>query len=339
MVSPFEQNRQPHIRKENSLEALLTRVPEAISFAKIEMEAAKEAQTPEGKYALTYLLATRKLLRPLMTDLHAIHPDLLRPTGGSEYNPERKIDEIGTAVAFILGRQTADIPNFFLRTEESPRWERLSNDSAPIEDSDRFAIIDPLDESSGIPLGNRVQSTGVAIYNKRGELLTIGIMSLVDDDMMLVERTDDRLRIVSSKPDAPKPDGEPTSIRVATLTRRMHALKHLPLFTTNQATWTLPSIGGYAVMVMANGDIDTIIDPVKGNPWIEYCLWGPAAESLGFVVTDPEGRPIDRAAIMRKAIEKNLSNASSRVRFVISRTPEIHKRVLELLKSSGPQAK
>lgn len=331
MVTRAEQDLLPHIRKEHSMGALLAHVPEAITFAKIEMEAAREAKTPEGKFVLTYLFATRNLLSPLMTDLHAINPDLLRPVGGSEYNPERKIDEVGTAVAMTLGKQTADIPRFWLRTEESPRWERMSRDEALLEEGKRFVIIDPLDESSGIALGNRVQSTGIAIYNKQGELLTIGIMSLVDEGMMFAERVDGQLRIVPTKPQAPQEPLPHEPIRVATLTRRMHALKDLPLFATNQATWTLPSIGGYAVMAMANGEIDTIIDPMKGNPWIEYCLWGPAAEELGFVVSDKEGRPIDRAAIMREAITKNLAN-TSRIPFVISRTPEIHKRVLELLK-------
>lgn len=331
MAAPIEHEVRPHIRKENSLAALLARVPEAISFANVEMEAAREANTPEGKYTLTYLLATRNLLRPLMGDLHAIHPDLLRPTGGYEYNPERSIDEVGTAVALTLGKQTTTMPRFWLRTEESPRWERMSHDEAPLEEGDRFAIIDPLDESSGIALGNRVQSTGIAIYNKQGDLLTIGIISLVDDSMMFAERVDGHLRIIPTTSDSPQEPQPNEPLRVATLTRRMHELKDLPIFTTNQGEWTLPSIGGYAVMAMANGEIDTIIDPVKGNPWIEYCLWGPAAESLGLVVTDPQGRPIDRAAIMRDAIKKDLISAS-RVRFVMSRTPEIHKRVLPLLK-------
>lgn len=329
MVSQTEQDHRPHLQETNTLSAMVSRIPEAISFAKLEMEASRQAQTPEGKFILTYLFATRNLLRPTLIDPAMPNSDMMRPIGGYAYNPERTIDKVGTTVAMYLAEQTADIPHLFIRTEEGIQWERVGNNEKPVNEGERFAIIDPLDESSGITSGHRVQSTGIAIYDRNGKLITLGIISLVDDSMMFAEYADDELRIYPHTSEKP-PEDPNQPIRVATLTRRMHALKNLPLFTTEHATWSMPSIGGYAVLSMLKNEVDVILDPLKGNPWIEYCLWGPAAEEFGFTVSDPKGNPIDRAAIVRSAIEKNSSNAE-RIPFIISRTPEIHRRVLSLL--------
>jgi len=313
-----------------TFDTVVTRIPDAINLAKIEAESFDIAKTPEGKYALTYLLAARNLLAPVLCDPKRISKDLLIPTGGHEYNPERRIDDVGTALAFQLAQETTNVPNFWIRVEERGRWQATHPNEGAWEQSDRLAFIDPLDETSNIPKGIRAQSTGIAIYNRNCELLTIGVMSLVDESMMFFERRPEDF-IFTTKP-IPTNTHETTPedpIRIATLTRRMHALRDLPLFTKDN-TWQLDSIGGYAVLAMHNNEIDTIVDPIKGNPWDEYILWGTAAEKMGLIVTDPEGQPIDTKKIVRFALEKNPGD-TYRIPFVASRTPEIHKRVLSQL--------
>ncbi|MEK7073828.1 MAG: hypothetical protein AAB960_00690, partial [Patescibacteria group bacterium] len=90
-------------------EGVLKRIPDAVNFAKIEAETTGLAKTPEGKFALTYLLANRNLLQPILSNLSSVSPDLLQPVGGPSYNPERSIDDIGTAVALYISQQTEEI--------------------------------------------------------------------------------------------------------------------------------------------------------------------------------------------------------------------------------------
>jgi len=311
----------------SAIRDVMLRIPDAISFADTEAEASGIAKSPEGKFVLTYLLATRNVLKPVLSDLHAVNPELLQPLGGREYNPERTIDMVGISVAHTLAENSTNLHNTWIRTEEQARWRPVKPAEDSWEHAERFIFVDPLDETSAIPKGNRVQSTGLAVYDRNGTLLTMGVMSLVDDAMMFIDHTR------GSQPERPVRQAEamPDPIRIATLTRRMYKMRDLPLFTSGEAVLAAESIGGYVVLSMMQEKIDAMIDPVKGNPWYEYIIWGPAAEALGFVVTDAEGKPIDRAEIVRRGIEKNPGD-NYRVPFVISRTPEIHKKILTLLK-------
>ncbi len=125
------------------------------------------------------------------------------------------------------------------------------------------------------------------------------------------------------------PPSEPDPIRVGTLTRRMHALRELPLFTRG-AEWGMDCASGYAVLGLLEGKIDTVIDPVKGNPWYEVAIWGSVAQALDMPMTDVNGNPVDMAAIMRHVITKH-EDDSYRIPFIISRTPAIHEKVLRLI--------
>lgn len=315
-------------------EGVLKRIPEAISFAKIEAETTGLAQTPEGKFALTYLLANRNLLQPILADLASVSPDLLQPIGGQSYNPERSIDNIGSAVALFLSQKTEEIPHFFMRTEESVGWEALGENERLPQDGERFAIIDPLDMTSSITKGDRVQSTGIAIYDREGTLKTVGIVSFVDDRFIFIENQGDHMMLYPPRKDRltrQNETGEP--LKVATLMRRMYNLRDLPLFTQG-ATWNMNCASGFAVLGIHQGIIDTIIDPVKGNPWYEVAIWGAAAQSLGYPMSDRNGNPIDISAAIRRVIQKHEGD-TYRIPFIISRTPEIHERVLSLLAPQG----
>jgi len=187
MHTQAERLRQTGHSEHPTFEGIIRHIPEAIQIAKLEVASSGIAKTPEGTFAATYLLATRSLLRPVLNDLQTIGPDFLLPTGGAEYNPERSIDEIGTLVAERLAAQTHDIPGFWMRSEESARWQSNDGDGQTVQEGKHFAIIDPLDMTSSIQKKDRVQTTGIAIYDRDGNIKTVGIASLVDDGFVFLE--------------------------------------------------------------------------------------------------------------------------------------------------------
>ncbi len=318
--------------KSMNYEGVLKRIPEAVSFAKIEAETTGLAQTPEGKFALTYLLANRNLLQPILSDLSSVAPDLLQPIGGPSYNPERSIDDIGSAVALCISQQTEEIPNFFMRTEESARWESIGAPGQLVEEGERFAIIDPLDMTHGIVTGNRVQTTGIAIYNKQGDLHCVGIISLVDDNFLFIENDKGKLHVYpyAHADRASDAQSDTKTIRMATLTRRMQYFQNVP-FLLNGGVWTMDAgISGYPILALQNNTLDTVIDHVKGSAWYELVIWARAAQALGFPVSDKDGNPINIPAIIRHVINRHEGD-NYRIPVIISRTPEIHQNVLSLL--------
>lgn len=188
--------------------------------------------------------------------------------------------------------------------------------------------------TSSISKGDRTQSTGIAIYNREGQLQTVGIVSFVDDGFVFLERRGDEMAIYPPREKHKEPEGEPaTPLRIATLLRRMYNLKNLPIFTQG-GTWNMNCLSGFAVLGIHRGTIDTVIDPFKGNPWYEVVIWGAAAQALGYPMSDKDGNPIDMSAIVRKVIQKHEGDNYS-IPFIISRTPEIHERVLSLLDPQG----
>lgn len=336
MSATKERAPMPHTpnteRSPMSLTDIVNSIPEAINFAKIEAESMNIAHTPEGKFVLTYLLASRNILNPVLADLTAVPEEFLTQIGGLEYNPERTIDAVGALVASRMFNESNALPPAVLRTEESGEWVNPRGQMTTLEEAQRYILIDPLDETSAIPKGNRFQTTAIGIFNRDGSLRSIGIISLVDDGFMFFERNGEPS--VHAHPEMQKKqsdDEQSRPIRVATLTRRMYPLRSRPLFSSGEGEWSIDSIGGYTVLAMNKGEIDSIIDPLKGNPWHEFALWGPAAEALGFTVTDPDGKPIDTPKILRHAIEHNPPSAY-RIPFVMSRTPEINEKVVNLLK-------
>jgi fructose-1,6-bisphosphatase/inositol monophosphatase family enzyme len=315
-----------------TFQSIIRRIPEALAIAKIEAESSEMAKTPEGKFVATYLLATRGLLHPVLDDLQKIGPDFLLPIGGQEYNPERSIDEVGTIVVEQLAAENTDIPGLWIRSEESAKWQNAKEEDGEVREGKRFAVIDPLDMTSSIQKKDRVQTTGIAIYDRNGEIQAIGIASLVDHGFLLLENENGTVRVF--KADAQhqhEANDTPRPLRIATLTRRMHKMRQLPLFTEHEGIWAMDCTSGYSILGLAEGNIDAVIDPFKGNPWYEVAIWIQAAKQLGFSVSDKDGNPLDIAAGIRRMIERHEGD-SFRIPFVVSRTPEIHARVLSLLR-------
>lgn len=332
------QERAPITYKKESasFDDVVRRIPDAIRFARVEAEHANIAKTPEGTFTLTYLLATRNLLRPVLADLNAVHPDFLKPTGGQEYNPERTIDAIGAFIALDLADHTTAIPHFWMRTEESARWESIGQNGNSVEEGERFAVIDPLDATSGIPAGIRTQTSGIAIYDRQGNLKSAGIVSLVDDGFVFIENVNGTLSVYPEQLSAQYNTAPVTdSLRIGALNRRMHTLRSLPLFTEGHGQRSLDNSSGYATLALIQGRIDAITDPVKGSPWYENVIWLRVAQALGYPVTDKDNIPVDIAAIVRKMIT-NHEGDSFRNPFIVSRTPDIHQKVLSLITPKTP---
>ena len=318
----------PHER--TTFDSIIRRIPEAIQMAKLEAESSNIATTPEGKFAATYLLATRNLVKPVLDDLQTIGPDFLLPIGGAEYNPERSIDEIGTIIAERLAAQTHDIPNLWIRSEESARWQNTSEDGQSVQEGKYFAIIDPMDMTSSIQKKDRVQTTGIAIYDRDGSIKSVGIASMVDDTFIFLENNNG---VINQFPQNHKHPTEqsPSPLRAATLTRRMHQMRQLPLFADHHAIWSLDCASGFSILKLLEGQVDTVLDPFKGNPWYEVVIWVQAAQQLGFTISDRDGKPLDLSAAVRRMIDRHEGD-TFRIPFVISRTPEIHKKVLSLMR-------
>lgn len=328
MTAP--QETAPSFRKPKPFESVFSEIPDVVELARIEAETSEMASTPEGKFVLTYLLATRNMLRPMLAEVHAQN-DLLLESGKYDYMPLQNIDAVGTAIALDIASEKFHIPNLWIHTEASRDWAPARALDGTKETSDRFAVIDPLDMTSSIKRGDRVQTTGMAIYTKNGDLISSGIMSLVDDKFVFIEQNGGTMHVRTYPPDsAGTSDHDDSPIKFAAKTRRMHMLRELPI-VTNGGRWVMDCDSGYAVLGLLHGNVDTVIDHVKGNPWHEVVIWLRAAQELGYPVSDARGNPIDIPSIMRRVIH-NHEGDTFRVPFVMSRTPKIHETVLSLLK-------
>lgn len=319
--------RPPVLKPPESLDSIMHRLPCAVDFAKLEMESSGMAKTPEGKFALTYLLAVRNLLRPVLTETH-VHQDLLQTTGGPENHPDLKMDDIGTEVAY---RIPADLPHFWLHTEQSADWQNFNKNNETPDTGKLFAVIDPVDMTSSISRGDRVQSTGIAIYTREGRLKTVGMVSLINNGFIFIENNGNSTRIYGSdtyeQPATEHDQDRP--LRIAAKIRRMYQLQTLPLM--KHGIWSLDCDSGFAVLGVYQGTVDTVIDHIKGNPWYEVAIWGGIAESLGYPMTDAEGQTVDLSAMMQNVIRRH-RNDEYRIPFVISKNRSIHSRVLPLLR-------
>lgn len=334
MTATVERTRQFSKPDIITVSDLLSEVPDTVTRAMLESERSGMAKTPEGTLVLSFLFANRDLMKPALKDGVQGNTNLITPTGGHDYNPHRTIDAVGEAIFSSVAERTRNLPELMVHTEEHEMWEPAGIGNASIEDADRFAIIDPLDMTHSLTKGDRIQTSGIAIYNRAGQLKALGVVSLVDDGMLFIEHSDTKKEpTIHFYETNVMTDTSDEIIRIGTLTRRMYDLRSLPLFS-HEGIWKLDCTSGYALLRLMNNDLDTIVDPVKGFPWYEFAIWGTAAQTLGYPVTDGKGNPIDTAAMIRYVIKNNPTD-SYRIPFVMSRTPEIHKRVLSLLQPTN----
>lgn len=287
-----------------------------------------------GRACLWFCLAQAKILRPILREPSLLlNSSLIQETGGPEYNPTRQIDTIGGDLIIEISRHQDFLFNYPLDIFIEERgWQRLNQEN---EGSPLIIIVDPLDGTEAIKDGFRDQAIGIGIFTEEGAFLAGGICSLVDNEMLLIE--ENNIRVLSfdergnrllevSKPEISK--RELDKARIATLTRRMgEEMLATPLFA-GRFFPDLPTFGGYGVLSMIRGQIEVMLDPFKGQPFYEACLWGVLAEKAGMVVTDLEGEKIDFPSVLKNA----RGGKGERVKIIISSCKELHSQVLERLK-------
>jgi len=289
------------------------------------------ARTEWGKAGLWYSVTQAKILRPeLRSPTPLRQSGLLEKTGGPEYNPTREIDTIGNKVIHSIMRRIYMPALVYI--EEEKRWLAFNSEIPGIPVS---IAVDPLDETGPIRIGLRVQTTAATIANQHGEFVAGTIASLVDDEIVLIEDGevhlmcfDENATDFSKNSPLKKLAVNPPAVRdihrarIATLPRRMEQLRRFPAFRNLDY---LPTFGGYGLLEMIRGDIDVMLDPLKGQPWYEAVHWGPMAEQAGMVVSYPDGNRIDFQSILLRAMQ---GEQVARVKIVISRDQHLHDQVL-----------
>lgn len=132
------------------------------------------ATTDEGKCVLQFCFATARLLRPILRNPVARKNLAVEVGGGAAYNPHYQIDLLPGALAEITWKHSTGNDRTLLYLEERG-FMTLGRTR-----KERYVIIDPLDESSAVGTGLRVQVSGAVVCDERGEFLAGGIASLQD---------------------------------------------------------------------------------------------------------------------------------------------------------------
>lgn len=287
------------------------------------------ADTPEGKSILKFALAGATLLRRLLRDPEMIAELLDIVPGGDPTNPHYVLDLLPGAVAQRIWQGTpfADKTLMFLEEHGFVALGRRRKI--------RYVIADPLDESSLVETGLRVQTSGAVICNERGECLAGAITSLVDNTILFVTK-DHPPRLLNfdeSRGRLHEFQAEGTSnrtnrLRYQTLPRRIDIMPKKFVDIYNYPS--IPTMGGYAVLMLALGKQDFALDHI-GQEVYEAAIWYTIAQACGFPVTSLDGKPIDMPAHIRYAMRRR--DMSQRIPAVISRTSEIHRRVIPIFQN------
>lgn len=280
------------------------------------------ASTSEGNSVAQFLISTARLLRPILRDPNlSAHLDTAIGNG-PEYNPYKRIDLIPGIVAKKIWRNNPNQkhPQLFIEEDgfiESGNFQM-----------DRTVIVDPLDGSSSIGTGLKDQVSGTVVCDGQGNFLVGGIASLVDNTLMIVENnkppitlnynelrgTIDEIHIV------PTPIHDPP--RYQTLPRRLNTLS--PDFFRKFGYPSLPTFGGYGVMMLVLGKQDFMIDP-KGQPVNEAAIWYNVAQAYGCVVAYPDGSTINLPPLVQMSVHDR--NMDSRIPVVIYRNLDIYNQL------------
>lgn len=320
------------------LETIRNEYDPAIRDAWTHVQESGETHTTEGELVAVYLLSAASILRKRIADTDSLLRDgLLQNTGGEAYNPHRAIDAInGELVDRILAQ--SDLTTVLLHIEERDQWERVKwqdNSEQAIPPHARVIMVDPIDGTSELLIGEACQTTGIVIYDGQGNFLAGGVISLTDDRVLLVEatqteQTPEKTIVYRASQEYVMPktkEVDVAKLRVGTIIRRMPELSQTPLFQKRLEP-EHPNLGGSAVLRLISGEVDTLIDPYKGQPWYEAAVWGTLAQACkpyGIIVTGPTGEPIDFWEIIKANI---LEGKADRIPMVTSTSQAIHDAVL-----------
>lgn len=322
MSATAESLRQAYAALETTFKGPLE---EALIFGHEMVDHSGLATTDEGRSVLKFCFATALLLRPILRDpvkRASLHVEM---AGGDSYNPHFQIDLLPGALAESTWRHTP-FQNYTTLFLEEKGFIALGN-----KRKQRYVIADPIDCTSSIGTGLRDQTSGAVVCNERGEFMAGGIASLVDNTILFIEdgqnpkllNVNEQRGTISEFLVPQKTIHEP--LRYQTLPRRFETMPRE--FVEQYRYPSLPTIGGWAVLQLVFGTQDFIID-LKGQPMKEGANWYNVAREYGFPVTYPDGKPIDLPPLVLAAVRKHDMN--KRVPAVISRTAEIHRRVVPI---------
>lgn len=293
-----------------------------------EIVAKENLLTQEGKFALTFLLASANLIA-------SAGPNLSKVVKGGTENPSLEIDLIGGEIAdmllpaFLWEKQGREGTEIYI--EERKAWEAHPKGVKPLSgENARMILVDPCDET----ISPSYRSVGISIFDKEGKFLAGGVAGIDDEIVVFVEGEKvgfvgldggkNSLKDPLSVKFAP---GAPEHLKIATLTRRLDdekTWKSLQRISPDGRT-IHQTFGGYGLISMLRGELDLMVDSSKGQPWYEAAQWGALAEKLGFSVEYDGGKIPDAQYIISKP-------TPPRTPLVISRNKEIHLRVLEALR-------
>lgn len=293
------------------------------------------AQTPEGKAVLISCVSAASALRTMLRDPEITSSLIGEVPGGEAYNPYYLVDFLPDAIARQIWETSPMSPHTSLHMEEIG-LVNLGN-----RRKDRVVYTDGMDGSKNIDQGMRDQVFGMVVCNQRGEFITGGIASLVHNSIMFIEsgetpyllnydesRSSLRTAIIS-----PKISYQNRQLRYMTLRRRVNNLESTIFFEKHHYP-NLTTLGGYAVLMLAEGREDVIVD-TKGQLPYEAIIWFNMAREYGFIVTYPDGKPID---LPRIAIQYIRNHDMGRVPVVICRTAEIKQQVIPLFQRRSSDA-
>lgn len=313
-----------------TLDALRGNYNAAINRSK-EIVIRENLATAEGKFVLTFLLATASLLKsagPKLTQVMSAEPE----------NSEKEIDLVGGEIADILlpafiwgnwGKKDRIGSEIYI--EERKTWEAHPKGVKPLSGRDaRMILVDPCDET----MSPSYRSVGISIFDKEGEFLSGGVAGLEDEVAVYIEGGRvgfvglDGEKTIEKDPLSLKfASGAPKHLKIATLNRRLDEQKlwdNLDKISPSGLS-LFQTFGGHSLIQMLKGEVDVMIDTFKGQPWYEAAQWGALAENLGFSVEYGGGKIPNARYIIS-------TDTPSRIPLVISRNKEIHAVVLNSLK-------
>lgn len=294
-------------------------------------------ETEQGRLTLAALLHTHLMLEPILREKEKLRvAGFFDETGGPPNNRHIKIDEYGKRALEFQAKNFPFTSSASLRIEETHAWTNPLNSGSP----ECYIVMDPLDESSSADkIDKLVQSAGIIIADKDGQLIAGGIANLVGKEIIMIEKGNLHVFVILGSPDKPKeitlnkidPENIPQVDRVldgkihyAMLGRRVKGIKQTMFY--HEQTLALDMFGGFGIHKLLDGTIDAAIDTAKGQPWYEAVIWGWIAREMGYTVIGINGKPIDfQALLLRNNEGADPINPEDleRVKIIIAKTPEI----------------
>lgn len=337
----------PRLERERNLPDFLTldyqrtRYDSAVRRAKEVAEPKLQSLTPEAGAILHYLLAQSIMLRPVVNHPQIKHSEFLNETGGgAKHNREKKIDVIGGEIGKRILRESG-IEGVRVHVEEHHQWETPENDEGlePLGPGiRRFVLIDPLDETNKVGTKEKGETTGIAIFDADKKFVAGGIASLSrgEKDVLLIDggsvirlefdENNDELRNHPQVTlfERAKDNISRLRTRIAYLDQRAHEIEEsrLKKLVSRGRSWR--GFGGWGILALHRGELDVMMDPIKGQKWYELLIWGPIAEA-SFWTTDQKGRWIDYESVLHRVLTQgiNTSGVDERSTVLIARDTKL----------------